>query len=146
MTLISVLHKLILSDRALYAFTHGRGMWYLKLKERYTGVQKPNNEIGFVVYPNPASNYIQVKSIHPIAEVKLLTLNGTEVLRHNSPLDKKSEGTGVALIGNSSNTSSSNNSTAVTDRIDVSELPKGWYFIQVKSPGIGSTTRKIILK
>lgn len=134
------------SDRALYAFTHGRGMWYLKLKERYTGVQKPNNEIGFVVYPNPASNYIQVKSIHPIAEVKLLTLNGTEVLRHNSLLDKKSEGTGVTLTGNSNNTSGSNNSTTVTDRIDVSELPKGWYFIQVKSPGIGTTTRKIILK
>jgi hypothetical protein len=98
-------------------------MWYLKLKERYTGTQKPKNDFGIMVYPNPASDFIQVKSIHAISQVKLVTLSGKEIMTYNQK-----------------------ELNTATDKIDVSQLPKGWYFIRVESPGIGVTTRKIILK
>jgi hypothetical protein len=48
------------SDRYLYAFTHGRGVYKRSLSDLPTGIQH-NMRTNVRVYPNPSSDYVQIE-------------------------------------------------------------------------------------
>lgn len=57
-----VIHQIRLrrSDRKIFAFTHGRGIWTANLKKNPAiSVQEPSEEI-FSVFPNPATSHINI--------------------------------------------------------------------------------------
>ena len=57
-------------DRALFAFTHGRGIWYLKLKENLSSI-KEDRIAETNIYPNPAStDVVKVSNSSKIRFVK----------------------------------------------------------------------------
>jgi hypothetical protein len=69
--------KIRLKDRALFAFTHGRGMWYLKLKN----VKKENNQPVkplLRLFPNPTEigASVKIESNQPIQNYSIFTSNG----------------------------------------------------------------------
>ncbi len=105
------------SDRSLFAFTHGRGMWYLKLKDVQTStvnVEKAQVRI----YPNPASEFIQINCSKPMSHIKVFNLQGSEVFQQNAGQQK-------------------------TCKLTIDALPKGVYFIQIHAQGIVKTERII---
>jgi|GEM_PF-33563 len=77
------------------------------------------NAAEFSVYPNPADQFLNIRSDEPISDVKIMNLTGKVVL-HRSML--------------------SNN-----ERIDVSSYSPGIYFVVVENNGSAST-KKIIIR
>lgn len=49
------------SDRSLFLFTHGRGIWYLKLKSGVASTVDVDTKSQIKVYPNPSANTVNVK-------------------------------------------------------------------------------------
>ena len=50
------------TDNKLFVFTHGRGAWMADFKVDPTATREPeDNGLDFVVYPNPAKEYLNIK-------------------------------------------------------------------------------------
>ena len=69
--------KIRLKDRALFVFTHGRGVWYLKLKDIKTNYNKPIKPF-LRLYPNPAEirTSVKIESNQPIQKYSVFNSNG----------------------------------------------------------------------
>jgi uncharacterized repeat protein (TIGR02543 family) len=78
----------------------------------------------FTVYPNPAQNEIFIKSAQPIKKVEILDISGRIVIS-----------TGLTTVG----------VTEYSQSINLSHLPKGFYFVKILI-GNQSITKKIIKK
>lgn len=122
---------LTITDEYIFAGTDGRGIYSAKLSEFGTTDVNEFSEIDkeIMIYPNPAEDYISInlnkglkpfvtddspsnKELQPFAEghkVQIFDMLGLEVM---------SVGTGLELS---------------TQRIDISHLPKGIYYIRIGS-------------
>ncbi len=80
----------------------------------FTGVNELNRDAGFSVYPNPACTFVSVKINMPVekSELKIMNILGETV----------SESTLLAK-----------NNSAEPSTMDISGLPKGIYFFQLKT-------------
>ena len=104
------------SDRTLFLYTHGRGMWAIKLSP-LSSTQKIEKLKLVSLYPNPASKYLTVKLNlqTTIQAINVYDLNGKICKNVNRVEDNK---------------------------IDVCDLAEGVYFVQVVTPE-KSFTQKI---
>ena len=103
------------SDRTLFAFTHGRGIWYLKLKDVQTSVKQPE-ALRISMGPNPATRSISIKSDRPLQNIRIYDTQGK--LMHKQSGDKKTE-----------------------ININLEALPKGVYFVQLVADDAQTTQR-----
>ena len=103
------------SDRTLFAFTHGRGIWYLKLKDVQTAVEIPRTFTA-QISPNPISNFVNIKSENPLDFIHIYNTNGKLVHKTNGNKEKDF-------------------------KINLEALPKGVYFVQLISQNKQSTQR-----
>ena len=66
-------------DRTLFAFTHGRGIWYLELKANLSSVSEVNS-LKINIYPNPVSNgLVKISCEEQIEDLKIYDLKGKDV-------------------------------------------------------------------
>ncbi|MGC6413423.1 MAG: T9SS type A sorting domain-containing protein [Bacteroidia bacterium] len=107
------------SDRSLYAFTHGRGMWYLKLKDVKTSTEKI--VVNANIYPNPAHSKVIFTSSSKVSFIEILDLNGK--LIKSQKFDNPSK----------------------KINFDVRDLPAAWYLINVQTEN-GNTALKLQVK
>ncbi len=93
--------RLRASDRKLFVFTFGRGVWTADLNEEIiTSSRNVKEEKSFTVYPNPTQNFVTLKDYTPSNTVKLYTNTGQ-----------------VMQVSNTNG------------RFDLSELENGVYFL-----------------
>ncbi len=57
--------KLRANDRSLFLFTHGRGIFYLTLKDYLTRTRQVREKIAIKIYPNPTSDFLNIESPTP---------------------------------------------------------------------------------
>jgi len=99
--------------------SQGGGEYYFigKLTQSYVGIKKINGiQAQATIYPNPANNFIQITvKSGQLTEINVFDILGSEILQ-----------------------SKENN-------IDVSALPKGVYFVRVKTTE-GVNTQKVIIQ
>jgi hypothetical protein len=50
------------SDRKLFIYTYGRGIWTADLKDNPSAGLKPDPETSFKLYPNPASSFVNIEA------------------------------------------------------------------------------------
>ena len=105
------------SDRTLFAFTHGRGIWYLKLKDVQTAIKQPTT-FKATISPNPILNFIHINSRSPVDYIHIFNTQGQLV--------KKESGNRKKEIN-----------------INLDALPKGVYFVQLISDKAQNTQRII---
>lgn len=113
--------KIRLKDRALFAFTHGRGMWYLKLKDVKTASKQPVKPL-LRLFPNPAEigAYIKIESNQPIQSYRVFNSNGQLIA------DEKGDQQYDCMI-------------------KTENWKKGVYFVKVNAAH-GTTTQKFIIR
>lgn len=70
------------SDRKLFIYTHGRGIWTADLKNNLVASVKDKKQLGVNVYPNPATNHIQVDG--KVKSVTVYNSNGQKILNTTS--------------------------------------------------------------
>lgn len=75
--------KLRASDRSLFLFTHGRGAFYLTLKDYLTPTKEVGEKLAFNISPNPASNFLNIESKAPLSMAQIFDLNGREIWTEN---------------------------------------------------------------
>ena len=68
--------KLRASDRTLFLFTHGRGLWYLELKDLLTPTSDAVSKLDFSISPNPARDIIRINTDEEITAVQIFDLQG----------------------------------------------------------------------
>jgi Secretion system C-terminal sorting domain len=79
--------KLRASDRTLFLFTHGRGMFIIKLND----LSKPFSSVTDVtkidldIYPNPASDWLNITSETPLSLIQVFDLAGRERITMSNP-------------------------------------------------------------
>jgi len=106
-------------DRALFAFTHGRGIWYLKLKENLSSI-KEDRIAETNIYPNPAStDVVKVSNTSKIRFVKVYDMTGSVV------------------------EDCAFNSTA--NELDISRLKSGMYFVKCMTDNNNYSVKKLIV-
>jgi hypothetical protein len=105
------------SDRTLFAFTHGRGIWYLKLKDVQTSVKKTPSFTA-KISPNPVTNFLKIESSSPMEQIAIYNIQGKLV-----------------------QTESGQEQTQV--RMNLDALPKGIYFVKINAAGTVNTQRII---
>lgn len=76
--------KLRPSDRKLFVYTHGRGIWSADLLDNPVA-SVPHDVATVAVYPNPATDFIKVSSSSP-SELILYNNTGVEVMRGNGKM------------------------------------------------------------
>jgi hypothetical protein len=106
------------SDRTLFAFTHGRGIWYMKLKDVQTSKEELEPELEVHIKPNPSSGMLYIQSKTPITNIQIFDLQGKSY-PFPSPWQPM-------------NTS-----------LNISHLPQGIYFVKIQSNGKTKTHRII---
>jgi hypothetical protein len=99
--------SLAFSNSHMYAGTSGSGIWKRPLNEIKTSVITPEKTTNSRVYPNPATTEITVEtnSIHD-AWICISDLSGKE-LKNNQP-------------------------AGFSTQIDISDIPAGLYFLQIR--------------
>jgi len=107
------------SDRTLFAFTHGRGIWYMELKDVRTETAQPEITNHAVIYPNPNSGDFSIKTT--------LSVRGYDIVDSKGQVVKAE---------------SFRNPTKI---ISIKDLAKGMYFIQLHGER-GVSTEKIIVR
>ena len=70
-----------------------------------TGINNSINDSEISIYPNPAQNYVAVKSSLNVEDIQIFNLTGSEVLSSN----------------------------IISEKIDVSKLPQGIYIVRIKT-------------
>jgi hypothetical protein len=104
------------SDRSLYAFTQGRGMWYLKWKVVKTSTE--DVKVTASVYPNPASKTVTINSNSKVKYIEIIDL------------------TGKVIKGQVCN------NTSKKTNFDISNLPSAWYYLNIQTE-TGNTALKL---
>jgi photosystem II stability/assembly factor-like uncharacterized protein len=110
--------KLRASDRKLFLFTHGRGAYYLDLRDLTVNTKEIKQGIAVTIYPNPTSAILNIESKDPLSMAQVFDINGREVLMERS----------------------------VTNQINISELSAGTYFIRVYDNAGRFATRQFVKK
>jgi hypothetical protein len=95
--------KLRGKDRSMFLFTHGRGMYYLNLKDYLTPTSEILEKTDIQIFPNPASNVLNITSKAPLSMVQVFDLNGREIMTENKSVAQ----------------------------LNISALPTGVYFVRV---------------
>ena len=113
--------RLRASDRTLFLFTHGRGVWFIQLRDyinggNVTGVKDVEEKMNVNVYPNPASDVLNIETDTPLSILQVFDLNGREILT-----DLKASNT-----------------------INIRMLQNGVYFIKLFDKNGRFTTRKFV--
>jgi hypothetical protein len=93
------------SDRKLFIYTHGRGIWSADLIDEAIASTSNLKSKKVTLYPNPSSDFIQIKGVQNLNEVKVYAMNGQQVL------------------------------TSTSSRTDISKLPSGNYFVEIIGDG-----------
>lgn len=71
--------KLRASDRSLFLFTHGRGMFYLTLKDYLTRTKDLRPQIAVKIFPNPTTDVLNIESQTPLSITQVFDLKGREI-------------------------------------------------------------------
>lgn len=93
--------KLRPSDKSMFLFTHGRGVWHVELSNLNN--TSPNKEVVFSnlkIYPNPVSQVINIESENTITQAQIFNLEGKELMRQDNPqqLDVSNLTNGIYLL------------------------------------------------
>jgi len=107
------------SDRTLFAFTHGRGIWYMELKDVRTETAQPEITNHAVIYPNPNSGDFSIKTTLSVRGYDIVDSKGQIVEAESFRNPKKI--------------------------ISIKDLAKGMYFIQLHGER-GVSTEKVIVR
>ncbi len=91
------------ADNTVLAATHGRGMFTAVWNPIITSI-KADNKNKIVFYPNPAKNYINIKSNEKIKNITIYNIKGKQV-----------------------------KSNITNNKINISDLAKGTYFLRFKT-------------
>ena len=75
--------KLRANDRSLFLFTHGRGMFYVALKEYLTSNKEVKAQITIKIYPNPTTDVLNIESYTPLSITQIFDLKGREIWTEN---------------------------------------------------------------
>jgi Secretion system C-terminal sorting domain len=108
--------KLRANDRSLFLFTHGRGMFYVTLKDYLTPIKEVREKIAVKIYPNPTTDFLNIESQTPLSITQIFDLKGREIWSENQ------------------------NPT----RINISSLSKGIYFARIFDENGRFTTVKFV--
>ncbi|MDZ7878754.1 MAG: T9SS type A sorting domain-containing protein [Saprospiraceae bacterium] len=78
------------SDRTLFLFTHGRGVWYIQLRDYINGgivtaTRDVSEKMSVQIYPNPASDVLNIDSKDPLSIIQVFDLNGREIMTELNP-------------------------------------------------------------
>jgi hypothetical protein len=103
--------KLRANDRSMFLFTHGRGMFYLALKDYITPTKEVKGQLSLNIYPNPASDVLNIEAVTPLPTASGCAISMVQVF--------DLQGREIGL--------SNNNLT----QINISQLPLGVYFVRV---------------
>jgi hypothetical protein len=97
--------KLRASDRSLFLFTHGRGIWHIQVKDlrSTTRSREASEKIAVKIYPNPTANWLNVETQHPLSMVQVFDAKGREVF-----IERQN-----------------------TQRLNVAHLPNGLYWLRL---------------
>lgn len=93
--------KLRASDRSLFLFTHGRGMFYLTMKDYLTPIKEVREKIAVKIYPNPTTDFLNIESQTPLSITQVFDLKGREIWTENrspSRINISSLATGVYFV------------------------------------------------
>jgi hypothetical protein len=102
------------SDRKVFIYTHGRGMFTANLKNINNASVKALNQPKFTVYPNPGKDYLKIDGDYSAAAIYTI-------------LDATGKRLKAAFL--------------TREPIDVSALPKGVYYIIIKQNGTSQTQK-----
>jgi hypothetical protein len=78
--------KLRASDRTLFLFTHGRGMFYLTLKDYLTPTKEIAEKTDIKIYPNPTTDVLNISSKGPLSMVQVFDIKGREIITEKTSL------------------------------------------------------------
>lgn len=109
------------SDRKLFVFTHGRGIWYIALKPGApNSAVRTAHQNAAALFPNPVSNELHIRLANqPVrASYRIYNLRG-ELVLNSTLLETK-------------------------QTISTSELQNGFYFVRIENDGIASTHRILV--
>lgn len=114
----------------IYAGTHGRGIWSSAtlsgIEDNNTTIDKANEVKTIKVYPNPANDYTNISfDVTERANVNINVFNMQGKLVKTKTINNVSEG-------------------LFTNQINVNELPKGTYFINIQAGNGKFKTAKFI--
>ena len=84
--------KLRASDRSLFLFTHGRGMYYVSLKDYLTPTNDVLEKTDIKIFPNPTASVLNIESKGPLSMVQIFDLSGREILTEKKNLTAVSVG------------------------------------------------------
>jgi photosystem II stability/assembly factor-like uncharacterized protein len=83
--------KLRKSDRTLFLFTHGRGVWYIQLRDYINNSLTATNEaiekLSVQIFPNPASDILNISTNTPLSIIQVFDLHGREILTKMNDLN-----------------------------------------------------------
>ncbi|MBI1184337.1 T9SS type A sorting domain-containing protein [bacterium] len=77
--------RLRYTDRKLFVYTHGRGIFTAdlkKMKDPFIGVP-PSNTLEVSIYPNPATNFLKINSSE-LLQYEIADLSGKTIMRGNT--------------------------------------------------------------
>ena len=121
--------KIAVTDSIIYVVYGSDGSCYVSAIKNGSSTSTSINEISsanFHIYPNPSSGKFTIESTEKISSIEILNLLGEKVTQSVIP-----SGASLPAVGREFT-------------IDLSQAPKGIYFVQVLSEG-QSTVRKIVL-
>ncbi len=84
------------------------------------GIQQANMDIKMAIYPNPATDFIQIESSEPINQIQIFDQTGREIV--------------VLVVENE-----------LLTKISLEEIPSGVYFLKVET-NKGPTMQKLVIK
>lgn len=75
--------KLRASDRTLFLFTHGRGLFFVKLNDLTKPVSGTSEvaHLELEIFPNPANDWLNIAAPAPLDFVQIFDLSGRELLQ-----------------------------------------------------------------
>ncbi len=84
--------KLRKSDRTLFLFTHGRGVWYIQLRDYINGgtatrINDFNEKLNVQIFPNPANSILNIETNTPLSIIQVFDLNGKEIVTELNPIN-----------------------------------------------------------
>jgi hypothetical protein len=110
------------SDRKLFIFTAGRGMWTADLPSNIPlSTGKHNKNLKCLIYPNPSNSYINV-------QIEGITINHFQ----------------LALIDNLGKKLMQQNYPGTSGTLNINSLAKGVYYLQIQTDDRNVSMRKIV--
>ncbi len=78
------------SDRTLFLFTHGRGVWYIQLRDyingnNVTATNDVSDKLTAQLFPNPANFVLNIATNAPLSIIQVFDLNGREIMSESKP-------------------------------------------------------------